>query len=51
MKRYFYLIFLLSLSACGTSQKENMVTIGGVDDAINNAIIDFTHTEKRLLKR
>lgn len=50
MKRYFYLIFLLSLSACGTSQKENMVTIGGVDDAINNAIIDFTHTEKRLLK-
>lgn len=49
MNRY-YLIFLLLLCGCTTLKKENMVVYGSENDAINNAIFDFIHTEKRLLK-
>jgi hypothetical protein len=49
MNRY-YLIFLLLLCGCATLKKENMVINGSENDAISNAIFDFTHTENRLLK-
>jgi hypothetical protein len=49
MNRY-YLIILLLLCGCATLKKENMAVNGSANDAINNAIFDFIHTEKRLLK-
>jgi len=45
----FYLICILLLCSCATL-KENMVVNGNENDAIRNAIFDFTNTEKRLLK-
>ncbi len=49
MNRYC-LILLLLLCGCITPKKKNMVVNGNENDAICNAILDFTHTEKRLLK-
>ena len=48
MKTY-YLIFFLCLCSCSTL-KENMIVNGNKNDAIENAILDFVHTEKKLLK-
>lgn len=48
MNRY-YLILVLLLCGC-TTLKESMAIEGTVNDAINNAIRDFVHTENKLLK-
>lgn len=45
----FYLIYILLLCSC-TTLKDNMIVNGNENDAILNAIFDFTHTENRLLK-
>ena len=48
MNKYYW-IFLLFLYGCSTF-KENMTVNGSKNDAIMNAVLDFIHTEKNLLK-
>jgi len=47
--KIYYLILCLFLCGC-SALKKNMIVNGSENDAINNAILDFVHTEKKLLK-
>lgn len=44
------MIFLFSLCACATLKKE-IITKGNANEAINNAVSDFIHTERSIQKK